>query len=72
MRTITDQNGCLWDVVTGRESYGARTLLFCPRDGGEVRKIALDAVSTFAATAEFQRLSDHDLCQRLARSEIWC
>jgi len=72
VRTISDQSGCLWDVTMGRESYGVRVLLFCPRDGGDVRKAALDSLSSLAASAEIDCLSDDGLRQLLARSETWC
>ncbi len=71
MRTIVDQNGRLWDVVTGRESYGVRVLLYCSRDGNAVRKSALDSTSSLFAENEFQLLSDYELRQRLAHAEIW-
>lgn len=72
MRRFDDHDGQSWEVVAGRESWGALVAIFIPVGGSgdvEMRQSPLSAVSYEAATAEFDRLDDGGLRQLLHRSE---
>jgi hypothetical protein len=68
---MTDPRGRTWDVVLGRESFGALYALFIPARGNpeQARQALLLADSQAAADEELQKLSDHELNDLLDRSE---
>lgn len=71
MRRFTDGEGRVWDVVLGRESFGAFLALFIPAAGnpGGNRQTMLDADSHAAADTELDGMSDTRLDALLQRSE---
>lgn len=83
MRRFDDHEGRSWEVVAGRESWGALVAIFIPVEGlhdprdakGEVtegiamRQAPLTASSYEAATSEFDRMDDGELRDLLLRSE---
>ena len=83
MRRFDDHEGQSWEVVAGRESWGALVAIFIPverpadargtsgkgADGIAMRQAPLSASSYEAATAEFDRLDDTGLRDLLLRSE---
>lgn len=68
MRRYTDPDGREWDVVAGRESWGAFFALFVPREEGEVRQTPLEAESTEEASRILAGLEDDGLARLLADS----
>jgi hypothetical protein len=71
MRRFQDSSGGQWDVVLGRESWGALFALFVPVSGDDpVRQAALVSSGYDAATQEFNELDDAALQQLLDRSVI--
>lgn len=54
MWTYEDTEGRRWQVVLGRESWGALYALFVPQEGGEVRQAALAADSYGSAQEEVE------------------
>ncbi|HEX9626213.1 MAG TPA: hypothetical protein VGA00_04685 [Acidiferrobacterales bacterium] len=71
MRTIQDAEGRIWDIAVGKESYGVRVLIFSVRGVRDIRKHAMAAGSTLAATQELESLSDAELRVLLGRAEPW-
>lgn len=70
MRRFTDAEGREWEVVAGRESWGALFAIFIPVDAGrEMRQSPLEASSYEEATAAFDAMDDGELGALLARSE---
>ncbi len=70
MRRFADRDGGEWEVVAGRESWGAIVALFIPTtDGVEIRQAPLNASGHEAAAAELDRMSDDDLRELLERSD---
>jgi hypothetical protein len=71
VRRLTDRQGREWDVVLGRESFGALYALFVPvRDNpGAPRQALLRADSQAAADAELDALSTTELNDLLEGSE---
>jgi hypothetical protein len=71
MRRITDREGHAWDVVLGRESFGAHYALFVPARGnpGETRQAPLRAGSQLEAETELAAFSTGELGRLLDRSE---
>jgi hypothetical protein len=72
MRRITDREGRAWDVVVGRESFGALFALFVPAAGNPVepRQTLLDADSQMDAEMEIAGMSTAALGELLGRSEL--
>lgn len=68
MRRIRDGDGRPWDVVLGRESWGALYALFVPATG-PVRQTLLEAESYGAAQAELEALTEEEVLALLSRSE---
>lgn len=69
MRPFTDRSGRRWDVVVGRESWGALLALFVPGDGGmPVRQSVLRASAYAEAMEELDALDDVALQNLLDRS----
>jgi hypothetical protein len=71
MRRFRDRDGTMYDVVLGRESWGALLALFVPvQSGTPVRQAALSATAFDAATQELNDLDDAALQALLDRSTI--
>lgn len=70
MRRFTDGSGRTWDVVLGRQSWGALLALFVPVESGadDVRQAALQAAGYDAATQELNGLDEAALQALLDRS----
>jgi hypothetical protein len=70
MRRFRDRNGVSWDVVLGRESWGASVALFVPPtpSGLDVRQVPLTAPAHDAAIRELDSLDDAALQALLDRS----
>lgn len=70
MRRFRDPDGREWDVVVGRESWGAFYALFVPRapTDAPVRQARLDAEATDAAGLELERLDERALAALFDRS----
>jgi hypothetical protein len=58
MRRFIDAAGKRWDIVIGRESWGANVALFVPVDGGRVRQSILTAVGADRAGVELDEYDD--------------
>lgn len=58
-----DRTGARWDVVAGRESWGALVAIFVPREeeGEGIRQAPLGATGYAEAVDELGKLSDDDL-----------
>lgn len=71
MRRFQDGQGRTWDVVVGRESFGALFAVFVPAAGNpeETRQAALSAASQQEAQAELEALSPARLLELLERSD---
>ncbi len=70
MRRFQDRAGVRWDVVLGRESWGALYALFVPAGGpGGVRQTPLRTPSYEAAQRELDESSEERLQELLERSE---
>jgi hypothetical protein len=71
MRRFRGRDGIAYDVVLGRESWGALLALFVPVQGdAPVRQAALSAKAFDAATQELNDLDDAALQALLDRSTI--
>ena len=70
MRRFQDRTGMTWDVVLGRESWGASMALFVPSaaSGSDVRQAPLRSAAHDAAVREFDNLDDAALQELLDRS----
>lgn len=70
MRVLEDDGGLCWDVVLGRESWGAFYVLFVPREGEvrEARKAILGASAQEEASAELSRMDRTELLELLRGS----
>ena len=71
MRELTDDAGRRWQVTLGKESWGTLVLVFSPEGVGESRTSILTAETSFAANAELDALTDHELRARLRDSRPW-
>lgn len=71
MRHFTDEQGRSWDVVVGRESWGAPVLLFTERAGDAIRQAPLAAQTMLDAGQALAELSDDELRERLAGAVDW-
>lgn len=70
MRSFSDADGTLWDVVVGRESYGIVVALFFPRAGPESpRQAHLDVSSSDEGNRVLRDLTDDALLGLFQRSE---
>ena len=68
MRRFSDRAGRAWDVVVGRESWGALLALFVPTGGGTVRQAMLTAAGYNEAHQELEAMGDAELQALLDRS----
>lgn len=71
MRRYTDSRDREWDVVVGRESFGALYALFVPsgETRAETRQSLLQQDSTAAAQAAIEAMSDDEMDELFKRSE---
>lgn len=71
MKTFRDEDGTEWDVVAGRESWGAIFAIFLPRDGrrDDIRQAPLHASGYDEAARELDALDEDGLRTLLGRSE---
>jgi hypothetical protein len=70
VRTFRDEEGRGWDVVAGRESWGAIVAIFIPgRRGAQVRQTVLHASGHVEATAELASLDESRLRDLLRESQ---
>lgn len=70
MRRFTDREGGEWEVVAGRESWGAIFALFIPRSGDdEIRQTPLTASGYETAEQELDRLGPDGIQDLLDRSQ---
>lgn len=72
MQRFTDREGSRWDVVAGRESWGALVALFVPAagSGAGARQTALSSASYEAAQQELDELDTTALQALLDRSSL--
>lgn len=68
MRRFVDSEGREWDVVLGRESWGALLALFVPRGGGTARQAMLRSSDYNAAQLELESLDEARLAALLETS----
>lgn len=69
MRTFEELSGRGWEVVVGRQSWGAVVAIFVPRDGSDdVRETPLSASSYEAGNDELDELDVQGLRRLLAAS----
>ena len=70
MRRFHDRAGMAWDVVLGRESWGASVALFVPpgTSGLAVRQASLKAVAQDEAVRELDGMNDAALQALFDRS----
>jgi hypothetical protein len=62
MRRFRDRDGVLWDVILGRESWGATVALFAPVAGpAPVRQAPLASSAYDGAMQELDGLDDAEL-----------
>lgn len=71
MRRFDDSEGRQWEVVVGRESWGAIFAIFVPvSEGPPVRQTLLQASSFEAAHAELNGMPEAEVRALLARSHV--
>lgn len=74
MRRFRDRDEHLWDVIVGRESWGANYALFVPAGdpgaGRAIRQTVLRAASFEAALIELDDADEDDLQRLLDASTI--
>jgi hypothetical protein len=69
VRRFQDGDGRRWEVLAGRESWGAIVAIFIPADGGDdLRQTPLSASSYGEANSELDGLDEEDLRDLLDRS----
>ncbi len=62
MKRFQDRDGVGWEVVAGRESWGAIVALFVPtREGPEIRQAPLPAAGYGEATSLLESMSPEAL-----------
>ena len=71
MKRFRDRSGIEWDVVLGRESWGASVALFVPATDGDtvVRQAMLHASAVDSAFRELDAMGDAELQALLDRSK---
>lgn len=69
MRLFTDARGRSWEVVVGRESWGAFFAIFIPREDADLRQTMLSATGYDEAARELERMDEAELSDLLRRSE---
>ena len=70
MRVFVDEDARHWDIVVGRESWGALFALFIPAGGDEgIRQTMLQSASYEDATRLLQHAEEAELADLFQRSE---
>lgn len=69
MRRFTDPRGASWEVVVGRESWGAFFAIFIPREEAPLRQTMLAASGQEEAGRELDGMDDAALADLFERSE---
>lgn len=69
MRRFLDGEDREWEIVVGRESWGAFFAIFIPREEGAVRQTLLPGSAYDEATRELDELDDSGLADLFRRSE---
>jgi len=71
VRRYTDSRGRAWDVVVGRESFGALYALFVPagETRAETRQALLQQESKPQAQEAVEAMSDDEMDELFARAE---
>ncbi len=72
MRRFEDDEGGSWEVVVGRESWGAFFAIFVPRggsDGRRIRQAMLDAGDGTEAGRTLEEMSEDALRDLLGEAE---
>lgn len=71
MRRFEDRHGRLWDVVAGRESWGANYALFVPAGrADDIRQTVLRSASMEDAITELDNMADAALQELLDVSAV--
>ncbi|HSJ14611.1 MAG TPA: hypothetical protein VK939_09350 [Longimicrobiales bacterium] len=70
MRRFVDREGTAWDVVLGRESWGAIYALFVPSGSAPIRQAPLPASAYDVATQQLDAMSNTQLQQLLDESQL--
>lgn len=72
VRSFTDPRGRSWDVVVGRESFGALYALFVPagETRAETRQALLHAESQADAQQSVEDMTEDELTELFERSEL--
>ncbi len=60
MRRFVDEEGGTWDVVLGRESWGALYALFVPAGPGQTRPVLQALLRSVGYDAAYAELMDAD------------
>ena len=68
LKRYVDEQGREWDVILGRESWGALLALFVPRGAGTARQAMLTSSDYNAAQQELDALDDDALAELLRSS----
>ncbi len=71
MLSITDEQGIRWDVVVGKESFGAMVFLFSRADSDIVLRHAVSASSRLEAERSLRDVSLDDLRSLLRDAATW-
>lgn len=70
MRSFEDERGRAWEVVVGRESWGAFLALFVPSGhDAEIRQTMLEGDSAGRAAREVESMDHDELLELFDRSE---
>lgn len=72
MRRFEDPRGRTWDVIVGRESFGALYALFVPsgETRAETRQALMEAESQPEAQETLSSMTDEELTKLFDRSEL--
>jgi hypothetical protein len=71
MRRFEDADGRRWDVVLGRESWGALYALFVPAGhDSPIRQAMLDAAGYDAGQRELEELGADELASLFSRAAV--
>lgn len=68
MREFVDDDGTKWEVVVGRESWGAVYALFIPDGKGSMRQALLETSSYLDAIQDLQNATPSELARLFHRS----
>ncbi|HEY5700962.1 MAG TPA: hypothetical protein VIT83_02625 [Gammaproteobacteria bacterium] len=71
MLSITDEQGIRWDVIVGKESFGAMVFLFSRADSDIVLRHAVSANSRLEAEQSLRDMSLDELRSLLRDAATW-